>query len=733
MSNLNPSSPETDGIDTCEEEFTVEDVVQMDIEDATMSEDAAVECEEASEAEAASDKDISAARIARKSAEAIPINPIPLKPIPYRPYPIKRNVSGRYENSGGAWKLELRVDVDGSRPMKRFSGDFFRVSGATVSYFGSFVVNTTTLSVTSTQVTVEGVADTTWPTSYKKIRVRIPHRSIFQSPGPAYVQWMTLSNNNGASYTCQYKSPYFRTVDLEQDSETGVTPFNSYNTGSLPSGGSARTLTVIKSYAEAGIEMRNAGVSNVVGTAPGGTWSNTELHAAMVQHFSLWKDVPQWKVWLFHAMAHEMGTGLLGIMFDQQGKQRQGCAAFYQSISGTSAVNLRKQLYVCVHELGHCFNLFHSFHKVYMNPPMPNRLSAKSWMNYPQNYPGGEAAFWSVFPFQFDNLEVVHLRHAFRNNIIMGGNPFGTGAALEDAFSDNISDDSGLGLRLEARKSFLLGEPVVAEIKLYTTDMRGKQVHKHLHPNFNFVQLAIQKPCGELVVHHPPIDHCIEVEKVELNESNPAIYESAYIGYDGEKGLIFSQPGVYKLRGAYYALDGSIVLSDVISIRIRNPLNEDDEKVADLFLGDEQGMLLYLLGSDSETLKSGNDAFEKVLEEHGEHSMAVYARLVKGFNSARPFKTIKPDYKIHVRKPDYDEAEKQLSAAVDASVEDAGLDNITLNMTMQRMANVQNSADKKKESRATMKRMVDIFEAKSLKSHVLSLIEEQAAEVTGKL
>jgi hypothetical protein len=356
-------------------------------------------------------------------------------------------------------------------------------------------------------------------------------------------------------------------------------------------------------------------------------------------------------------------------------------------------------------------------------------------MNYPQRYPGGSGAFWSAFPFQFDNLEVVHLRHAFRNNIIMGGNPFGTGAALEasDAFSDNISDDSGLRLQLESRKSFLLGEPVVTEIKLYTTDMRGKQVHKHLHPNFNFVQVAIQKPGGELVVYHPPIDHCIEVETVELNESNPAIYESAYIGYDREKGLIFSQPGVYKLRGVYYALDGSIVLSDVITLRVRNPLSQDDEKVADLFLGDEQGMLLYLLGSDSDSLKSGNNAFEQVLEEYGEHSMSVYARLVKGFNSAREFKTIKPDYEIQVRKPNYDEAEKQLSAVVDASAEEAGVDNITLNMTMQRMANVQSSANKKKESRATMKRMVDIFEAKSLKSHVLSFIEGQAAEVTGKL
>jgi predicted negative regulator of RcsB-dependent stress response len=120
------------------------------------------------------------------------------------------------------------------------------------------------------------------------------------------------------------------------------------------------------------------------------------------------------------------------------------------------------------------------------------------------------------------------------------------------------------------------------------------------------------------------------------------------------------------------------------------------------------------------------------LDKYGEHPMAVYARLVKGFNSAREFKTIKTDYKVQVRKPQYDEAEELLSAVIDASEAQAGVDNITLNMTMQRMANVQFSANKKKEARATMKRMVDIFESKSLNSNVLSLIKEQVAEIRSK-
>jgi hypothetical protein len=649
--------------------------------------------------------------------------------------PIQRKVSGRYRSCRRIWEMELRVDVDGYRPMKHLSGDYYHASGATVSYYGSWVVSAPSVRVTSTLVTVEGLAATTWSTPYNKMRVVIPRHTLLQPPAAAHVQWMTPDGKKGAAYTCLFESPYFRTVDLEQDYESGVTPFTSYDTGSLPSGGSDRTLTVVKAYAEAGVEMRDVGETNVVPVAPGGKWSNAELHDAMETHFSMWKDAPQWKVWLFHAMRHDYGPGLLGIMFDQEGKQRQGCACFYQSIGGTAATRLRDQLYCCVHELGHCFNLYHSFHKKYMDPPQPNRLYALSWMNYPQKYPSGRAAFWAAFAFQFDNPEVIHLRHAFRNNIIFGGNPFGTGAALQvpETLVDSVEDNSGLKLVLEVPKSFAFGEPVVTEVKLYVTDTRGKVVHTELHPNFGFAQIAVQKPNGKVMVHEPPIDHCIRTETTTLDADLPAIYESAYIGYDREGGQIFDQPGLYKLRGIYYALDGSVVLSDVVSMRIRSPLSSADEEVAELFLGDEQGMLLYLLGSDSQFLKSGNEAFDLVLDKYAQHPLAVYARLLKGFNASREFKTITPDYQVQVRQSDPEEAVQLLSAVVDASEVGEGVDNITLNQTMQRLARTQIEAGDEKGARATITRFGAIFRKKGLKPHVQDVIKAQQAALRAEL
>ena len=101
---------------------------------------------------------------------------------------------------------------------------------------------------------------------------------------------------------------------FEQDCQDTVPdPFTSYHTGSLPSGGPARTLSVITAYAEAGVQLLSTGATNVISTTEAGTnsaWSDAELHAAMVRHFSRWRDLPQWAVWLFHARLHDLGTGL---------------------------------------------------------------------------------------------------------------------------------------------------------------------------------------------------------------------------------------------------------------------------------------------------------------------------------------------------------------------------------------------------------------------------------------
>lgn len=679
MNRTEPTSPETISTILIEQELGVEEVAQMQIADAESAAEPSGE----------------------GRAEMIPA---PTPKIP-RPLP-KRRVSGRYRSSGPGFQLELRVDVDGAKPMMRLSGDFYSVTGATTTYFGSLIVNAPTVSVTPTLVTIEGVGSYTFAASFPKIRVTIPRVSILAPPAAATVRFFNAAGAPGALYTCAFVSPYFRTVQIEQDYTLGTTLFNHYNTGSLPSGGPARDLSVVKAYAEAGIEMQLAGVTNVVplgGAGPDLKWDDNELHNAMEVQFSLWKNDPQWKVWLFLATSHV--GGYRGIMFDLKGKQRQGCAVFYDTVKGADFESQRGQLRTYVHELGHCFNLLHSWQKSLAVPPAPNRPAALSWMNYPQNYPGGTPAYWAAFPFQFDDLELLHLRHAFRNNIIMGGNNFTVGSADCDlrSFDDPVADLSGLRLEIHSRRRFAFAEPVVVEIKLSTTDLRGKQVSPAIHPKEGLIKIGIRKPNGQITVYEPLIDHCAEGEFVTLDAASPSIATSAYIGY-GAHGFYFDQAGTYQLRAIYHALDGSLVYSNPISFRVGHPVTANEEAIAEAYLNDETGVLFTVLGSDSEYLRRGNEALDEVIEKYGKHPLAIYAELVKGMGAAREFKRLTPEKTVVIREPQYQAGVRHLSAVVDSEASKF-IDPTTLDMALTQLAVTQEAMGDEKAAKATLKRI----------------------------
>lgn len=636
--------------------------------------------------------------------------PVPKQPpqLPPFPLPIRKAVSGCYAGALGTFRVELRVDVDRTRPMKRVSGDFYQTVGGTTTYFGSFTVDSPAVTVTSTRIVAKGLGRFTFAAGAPVVQVTIARVHLFQPQAPATLQFYSSANAPGASYHCAFAAPHFRTVRIETDRVSDVTTpvFSSYHTGALPSGGSARNIGVASAFAEAGIGMAPTAGNNVIDIADAGTnttWSDAELHASMQNHFSLWADLQQWCVWQLVAQQHDLGTGLYGIMFDQQGRQRQGCAVFHAGIGGTTAEQSRLQLYTYVHELGHCFNLLHSWQKAYASPPRPNRPDALSWMNYPWYYPnGGAAGFWSNFDFRFDDEELIHLRHGFRNDVIMGGNDFAVGASLgRDVMADPVADGSGLVLAISThQKSFALGEPVVLELRLKATTTRGRRVHTWLHPNFGLVKIMISKPNGQLVGYEPMIDHLVGERQTMLGVDGE-IRDSAYIGY-GKGGFYFDQPGQYRVRAAYAALDGSQVLSDILTIRVRYPVGADDDKLAELFLGEEQGVLLYLQGSDHEALRAGNDAFDEVIDRFDAHPLAAYARMVKGVNASRTFKTVgaaegKP---VTVRPARNEESVALLSRATQAHV----LDPVSETEVLSCLACVQTAMGDEQGAKLTMQK-----------------------------
>ena len=86
----------------------------------------------------------------------------------------RRLVRGLYRSGGPDFRVDLRVDVDGFRPMKRVSADYYSVSGGTTTYVGSMRVDSPVIAVTATKVTITGLGTYTWATGAPKVEITIP-------------------------------------------------------------------------------------------------------------------------------------------------------------------------------------------------------------------------------------------------------------------------------------------------------------------------------------------------------------------------------------------------------------------------------------------------------------------------------------------------------------------------------------------------------------------------------
>lgn len=119
---------------------------------------------------------------------------------------------------------------------------------------------------------------------------------------------------------------------------------------------------------------------------------------------------------------------------------------------------------------------------------------------------------------------------------------------------------------------------------------------------------------------------------------------------------------------------------------------------------------------------------DTVLERYVDHPLAVYAKLVKGINAQRQFKDLGADKLLRVREPEPEVSIDLLTDVERASVEDEGVDNITLNTAMRTLAMAEAKAGHPDRAREVTERMVSVFQGKSLNPHVLETVRQEAEE-----
>ena len=714
---------------------------------------------------------------------------------------MSQGVSGTYhgECTGRRLKrLELRVDVDGPFATNRLSGDFFVRRKGEWCYADSFIVDRVRASggpgkgewkisgwcripelLRHKFVAAEGGRQ--WTPHVRpgrdrdfRIQVVIPNPTRRRSQANVRLVFPkgSVSDPNGSTVDCQCRfSPRFRQVSFEQDWITKAKPVRSCMTR----GGK---VTICGAYQAAGIDMRpvQRRFSGTVATDPRKSskqqWSDAELYAAMRANFSRRSSALQWSV--YQLVVPSGDAGLKGSMFDwEDDHPRQGCAVF----EDTFPHDRRRKMRIIgagIHEVGHCFNLHHPWEEN-ITPPVTAERQARAtltWMNCPEGYhakrgksPGNDEAraahFWdectearSAGP-EFTRRERIHLRHGFRDDIIFGGSSFvgqrGMGAAAAD----------GLELRVRCNaKGFLIGEPVVVEVRLSTRDRAGKMVHSHLHPKYGLVQLSIQRlarkgPNPAPVAYRPLVRYSVDTLKLEKlapkgDDDEDALYASAYIGF-GRGGFYFADPGTYAIRALYTNVDGAQVASKPCQVAIRRPPAREAArhmKIARRLMRPQIGRLLCLRGLPPDEFESCHAALQRVLPR--KHSLALYADLAKGLHLEKDFKTVaytgrarrievipaKPERSVRL----LERAVGTLLANATAGKKDRFVDYITLKIVMFRLAQAFQKLDRKKQgakkrsglARAdkVLRQMEEffLFSGRIRKYRVIKTIEKEIAD-----
>lgn len=489
---------------------------------------------------------------------------------------------------------------------------------------------------------------------------------------------VVFSDGSSFTHTSYYHwiSPYFHPVQFEFDSEDGVTPVLAIDTHAHPNHPAtlpSEQLSIETVFQRAGFDVSLSDETSPIPISEAGLdlrWSDAEMHDAMQRHWSQFSADPKWALWVFLASLHEDGASLGGIMFDSIGAQhRQGTAIFNESFINYAPDNdkspeawvRRMKFWTACHEMGHGFNLAHSWQKALGTPwiSLRNESEARSFMNYPYNVRGGESAFFANFEYRFSNNELLFLRHAPESFVEMGNAEWFDHHGFEQHhnFAEPTFQLLLRGNRETCRFEFL--EPVVLELKLTNGTAEPQIVNRRMLSDPDYLTVIVKKQ-GKTARKILPYVHYLQKPQNEVLAAGQSLYQSLFAAV-GKNGWEVSEPGDYLVQVALH-LPNEDIVSNALTIRVEPPMDRTEEFLAQDFFSDATARTLYFDGTKA--LESGNDALKSITERLPGRKVAVHAEVALAMPLTKPYKLLGEDRRIHIIPPDVEEASKMLNPSL---------------------------------------------------------------------
>jgi hypothetical protein len=461
------------------------------------------------------------------------------------------------------------------------------------------------------------------------------------------------SDGTVKKFDLTFHSPQFDDIEFEVDQVANASPVvTSYDTGSHPNRPASlalETITLDTTFRRAGFKVSmspNASTIPIADAGANGTWSDAEMHNAMVTYWSRFADKPQWTMWVLFAARHDIGRDLGGIMFDDIGpNHRQGTAIFTDSfIVDAPAGDPNPQAWInrmiywtAVHEMGHAFNLAHAWQKTLGSPwiPLANEENLRSFMNYPFRPPWNQHTFFSGFEFRFSDSELLFMRHAPRRFVQMGNENWFDNHGFEAP-----PKDPGQRFELMLRpnrdiNSFDFLEPVRLELKLTNTSGSPVTVDAACIADGDHIALLVQRDGGVTRRWRPFVTHCDKPEFKPLG-SGESLYASHFVGASTQ-GWLIDESGFYTIQAAV-DIDGEIVVSNPLRIYVGPPASKTEEKLAPDYFNEDVARVLAFYGAP--TLAKANDVLRKVVDEAPSNPAATQAAVALGDPAKDRFKVL---------------------------------------------------------------------------------------------
>ena len=538
---------------------------------------------------------------------------------------------------------ELRLDIDGRYPLMKASGTLYSGLSMRIHWIANLEQRDT--GIYAGYIWYKD-GDAAW-LPHTNIEVKVT-TSWFTSQRKATITFTGGGSPNRVR-TYKWQSGYFHPNEFEYDTVAGTNAVTQINTGdhpNRPASLATENISIETCFRRAGFDVKMSGGNNVIPIAGAGAdnlWTDMEMHDAMQIYWLRFANKAQWSMWVLFAWQHapvpSLGItpdNLGGIMFDSIGpNHRQGTAIFNGSFiknapdgdASPAAWVRRMKFWTAVHEMGHAFNLAHSWQKSLGTPwiPLTNQPEVRSFMNYPYRVSGGESAFFSDFDFRFSDEELLFMRHAPQRFVQMGNADWFDNHGFQQA---NASPNSPYALEVRVHRTldyFEFMEPVIVELKLTNRSSQPLLVNESLLNETDDMTVIIKKQ-GRLARQWRPFAQYCHHSNNKALAPGESLYSSLEIA-TGINGWDIAEPGVYTVQVALHMMNEDVV-SNVLQVRVAPPRSREEEFWAQDFFTEDVGRVLAFKGS--RYLDKANDTLHEVVERFSNNRIAHHARTALG-------------------------------------------------------------------------------------------------------